>query len=198
MIAKEQLIQEVNNAPNEQAVTEIVRKYLLHGLPFVFDKREEDYFEFRNIIAKYFEIGFHEVFIVGSSKLVYSYHKDSSFSLDSDIDVVLVNETLFENYYHNICDYQYGIDNGLVTTTQEERREYNKFLKYLVKGWMRPDKLPPKIQNSAIRSDWFKFFESISYGKSQVGNYKVSGGLFKNYIYLEKYYTDSIYKALKH
>lgn len=166
-------------------------------MPFVFDNRENDYFEFRNIIAKHFNIGFHEVFIVGSAKLGYSYYKDSMFSLDSDIDVVLVNESLFENYYHNVCEYQYDIDNGLVTTTQDERKEYNKFLKYWVKGWMRPDKLPPKIQNSAIKSEWFSFFESISYGKSSVGDYKVSGGLFKSYQYLEKYYTDSIYKALK-
>lgn len=197
MITKEQLINKVNQAKNEQDITEIVRKYLLHGVPFVFDKKEEDYFEFRNIIAKHFGIGFHEVFIVGSSKLGYSYHKDSSFSLESDIDVVLVNENLFENFYYNVCEYQYGIDNGLVTTTQEERTVYNKFLKYLVKGWMRPDKLPPKIQNAAIKSAWFNFFESISYGKSPVGNYKVSGGLFKSYHYLEKYYTDSIYKSLK-
>lgn len=197
MVSKEQLISKVNQAQTDQHVTEIVRKYLLHGLPFVFDNREEDYFEFRNTIAKHFGIGFHEVFIVGSSKLGYSYHKDSSFSLESDIDVVLVNENLFESFYYNICEYQYGIDNGLVTTTQEERTVFNQFLKYLVKGWMRPDKLPPKIQISAIKSEWFKFFESISYGKSPVGNYKVSGGLFKNYIYLEKYYTDSIYKALK-
>lgn len=197
MITKEQLISEVNRAKDVQSITEIVQKHLLHGLPFVFDKREDDYFEFRNIIARHFGIGFHEVFIVGSSKLGYSYHKDSIFSLDSDIDVVLVNESLFENYYHNVCEYQYEIDNGLVTTTQEEKTEYNKFLKYLVKGWMRPDKLPPKIQNSAIKSEWFNFFDSISYGKSPVGNYKVSGGLFKNYQYLEKYYTDSIYKALR-
>ena len=150
----------------------------------MFDNREEDYFEFRNTIAKHFGIGFHEVFIVGSSKLGYSYHKDSTFSLESDIDVVLVNENLFESFYYNVCEYQYGIDNGLVTITQAERTVYNQFLKYLV-------------QNSAIKSEWFNFFESISYGKSPVGNYKVSGGLFKNYNYLEKYYTDSIYKALK-
>lgn len=197
MVSKEQLISKVNQAQTDQHVTEIVRKYLLHGLPFVFDNREEDYFEFRNTIAKHFGIGFHEVFIVGSSKLGYSYHKDSTFSLESDIDVVLVNENLFESFYYNVCEYQYGIDNGLVTITQAERTVYNQFLKYLVKGWMRPDKLPPKIQNSAIKSEWFNFFESISYGKSPVGNYKVSGGLFKNYNYLEKYYTDSIYKALK-
>lgn len=197
MITKDELLEIVDQAQNDEDIKVIVRKYILHGLPYVFDQREDDYFEFRNIIARNFGIGFHEVFIVGSSKLGYSYHKDSIFSLDSDIDVVIVNENLFESYYNDVCEYQYGIDNGLVSTTQEERKEYHRFLKYLVKGWMRPDKLPPKIKNSAIKSEWFNFFESISYGKSPVGNYKVSGGLFKNYQYLERYYTDSIYKTLK-
>ena len=37
MITKEQLINEVNSAKDEQSVTELVRKHLLHGLPFVFE-----------------------------------------------------------------------------------------------------------------------------------------------------------------
>lgn len=64
----------------------------------------------------------------------------------------------------------------------------------MIKGWMRPDKLPVSIQNETIKDDWFNYFRSISNGKSSVGNYSVSGGLFKNYFYLEKYYTESLYK----
>lgn len=65
----------------------------------------------------------------------------------------------------------------------------------MIKGWMRPDKLPVSIQNETIKEDWFSYFRSISNGKSSVGNYLVAGGLFKNYSYLEKYYTESLYKV---
>lgn len=197
MITREQLICAVNRATDESAVTEIVRKHLLHGLPYVFDKREDDYFEFRNKIAQHFEIGFHEVFIVGSSKLGYSYHKDSVFSLDSDIDVVLVCENLFDKFYEQICEFQYTIDKGRFVLTQSEKDKYNEFLYYMAKGWIRPDKIPDRFKLKQLKNEWFSYFKSISYGKSSVGNYKVSGGLFKDYKFLERYYTSSLMSIKK-
>lgn len=186
----------VKSANTEFDYLQIVRKYIIHGIPYVFNGRENDYFDFRANIAQYFNIGFHEVFIVGSAKLGFSYHKDSLFSFDSDIDVVLVNEHLFEQFYSKICDYQYEMEKGLVNPSGFQRNQYNTFLKYMIKGWMRPDKLPVSIQSETIKEDWFKYFRSISYGKSSVGNYSVAGGLFKNYSYLEKYYTESLFKII--
>lgn len=194
MIEKEKLLQLVSETNNYDGCLKVVRKYVIHGTPSVFEGREEEYYEFRDTISKHFNIGFHEVLILGSAKLGYSYHKDSVFSEESDIDVALVNEKLFESYYSNVCNYQYSIDKGLITMTQEELKNYGVFLQYLIKGWMRPDKLPAKLQLLSMKEDWFMYFKSISYGKSNVGNYKVNGGLFKSYQYLEKYYTESLMK----
>jgi hypothetical protein len=47
-----------------------------------------------------------------------------------------------------------------------------------------------------LKHDWFGFFDSISHGKSEVGNYKVSGGGFKTYKYLERYAVSGL-RALK-
>ncbi len=44
--------------------------------------------------------------------------------------------------------------------------------------------------------NWFDFFSSLSYGKSEVGNYKVTAGVFKSYQHLEKY-TLSGLRSLK-
>ena len=175
-------------------IERIVRKHIFHGTPVVFNSREDDYFDFRNQIASHFGVSFHEVFIVGSAKLGFSCHKDSEFSLESDIDVVIVNEKLFEEFYLTICKYQYELDNSLITITLDESKEYNRFLRYLIKGWMRPDKLPAKIQAYINKGEWFNFFTSISYNKSCVGNYKVAAGLYKNYMYLEKYHINSLNK----
>lgn len=160
-------------------------------------KGKNDYFEFRNLIAKNFNIGFHEVFIVGSAKLGYSYHKESLFSRESDIDVVIVCESLFEDFYEQICEFQYTIDKGRFVLNQFEKEKYNQFLYYLAKGWIRPDKIPERFKLKNIKDDWFSFFKSISYGKSIVGDYKVSGGLFKNYKFLERYYTSSLMSIKK-
>lgn len=192
MITKKDLLQIVSESNNYDERLKIVRKFIIHGIPYVFQDRENDYYEFRDCIAKNFQINFHEVLILGSAKLGYSYYKDTVFSAESDIDVALVNERLFEWYYNNICNYQYEIDKGNITMTQKEKNQYNIFLQYLIKGWMRPDMLPPKLQILSMKQDWFDFFKSISYNKSPVGNYKVAGGLFKNYHYMEKYYAESL------
>ncbi|WP_312753404.1 hypothetical protein [Rummeliibacillus suwonensis] len=177
-------------SPQER--TDFIRKYFFHGTPYVFNNRENEYFDFRNKISKQFNISFHEVFIVGSAKFGFSYIKKTEFSYESDIDIVLVNENLFDYYFEKICDYQYEIDRNNKSITQDEKNKYERFLRYLVKGWMRPDLLPLSFQVDLLKKDWFEFFYSMSYGKSEVGNYKVAGGLYRNYTYLEKYYKRGI------
>jgi hypothetical protein len=188
----EEFKNQLKESDNTEKRVRFLRKHMFHGLPAVFDKRESDYFDFRQFIGEKFDVGFQEVFIVGSGKLGFSYIKGTQFSYESDIDIVIVNEQLFEKYYQNICDYQYQLDRFKKIPTERELTMYNRFLQYLVKGWMRPDLLPYSFQADAIKSDWFEFFKSISYGQSNIGNYKVNGGLFKNYQYLEKYHLSGI------
>ena len=107
-------------------------------------------------------MGFQEVLILGSGKLGYSYHKDSVFSLESDLDVAIVNEQLFEEFYIAIRDFQYQKQRGLITLSQDEEKQYNRLLKYMIKGWMRPDKLPAQISGRLSKEEWFRYFESIS------------------------------------
>ena len=58
---------------------------------------------------------------------------------------------------------------------------------------MRPDHLPISFRVKELKDDWFKFFTSISYGKSEVGNYKVNAGVFKTYQHFEQYTLSGIY-----
>ncbi len=177
-----------------------IKKYILHGIPFIFDNRENEYFEFRNRIAEKFNVGFHEVFIVGSAKLGFSFFKNTLFSIDSDIDVVIVNEIIFEKFFKIICNFQYKLKNTFTTFSLDQEKQYSHFLQYFIRGWMRPDLLPTFFQVKALKKDWFDFFNSISYDKSEVGNYKVNAGLYKNYHYLETYHlncVDQYYKKIK-
>ena len=52
---------------------------------------------------------------------------------------------------------------------------------------MRPDLLPTSFRIRELKNDWFDFFDSISHGRSEVGNYKVTAGAFKSYEHLERY-----------
>jgi hypothetical protein len=62
----------------------------------------------------------------------------------------------------------------------------------MAKGWMRPDLLPAEIEGLDIKKEWFEFFKGISYGGSEIGNYKVNAGVYKSYNYLEYYVTNSL------
>lgn len=176
---------------------DFVQKNLFHGTPFVFKNRESEYFDFCKLVSNQFAVDYRDVFIVGSAKLGFSYVKSTPFSLDSDIDVVIVSDKLFEEFNKSICEFQYNLDRFRRLPTLNELELYHKFLKYFVKGWMRPDLLPVSFQMEVLKSGWFDFFRSISSGKSAVGNYNVAGGLFKNHYYLEKYHVTGVSDAYK-
>lgn len=194
MITKQELLAKIEYANSDGEYLRIVRKYLIHGIPYVFKDNPNRYYDFREQIASHWHVGFQEVLILGSGKLGYSYHKDSEFSVESDIDVAIVNQSLFEDFYQEIRNFQYRLESGLEVLTSHEKKEYNRFLSYMIKGWMRPDILPVKITGELSKDEWFSYFKSISYGNNLAGNYKVSAGLFKSFDYMEYYYTNSIKK----
>lgn len=182
---------------NDEDILDFARKSIIHGIPHVFDGREDEFFDFRNRISKHFAVDYFQVYIVGSGKLGFSYLKGTEFSYDSDIDVAIVSEELYDRYLKYIRKFQYDLERSKERLVEQEYRHYIRFLKYMAKGWMRPDLLPIKIDGIDLKSDWFDFFKGISYDKSEVGNYKVSAGVYKNYNYLEYYAVNSLKEYIK-
>lgn len=180
------------NCVDDTDVLDFARKYIIHGTPYVFEEREDDFFEFRNRIGKHFMIDYYQIYIVGSAKLGFSYLKGTDFSYESDIDVAIISEELYDRYLKFIRKFQYDLERSKERLVEQEYKNYIKFLKYMAKGWMRPDLLPSSIEGLNIKNEWFDFFKGISYDKSEVGNYKVSAGVYKNYSYLEYYDINSL------
>lgn len=179
---------------------EVCRRHLLHGTPHVFVGREGEFFDFRRRIADKFHVGFHEVFVVGSAKLGFSPYKEKEFDLDSDIDVVIVSDKLFDDFSDQIRIYQGELRRSRRAVSTRELNTYHEFLEYAALGWIRPDKMPLSFTFSSVKDDWFKFFRSISNGKSEVGNFKVAAGIFKSYSHLESYLLEGlieVYEALR-
>nr|WP_294860504.1 hypothetical protein [uncultured Fluviicola sp.] len=197
-MTKENYKLEIKNLENDDQKKIFTQKNYFHGLPHVFSGREDEYYYFRKRIADQFEIEFYEVMIVGSSKFGFSPYKFTEFTFDSDIDVVMYNEKLFDKFFELISEFQYRIKNHSIRLNREQYRKYMKFINYFVRGWMRPDLLP---QNTNVfielKQNWDDFFKSISHAKSEVGNYVVKAGLFKNQHYAEKYYRSSIEEITK-
>jgi hypothetical protein len=193
-VAIEDFLQSLSNADSDAAVSDLCRKHVLHGTPHVFSGREDDYYEFRKRLAVKFDISFHEVFITGSAKLGFSPHKRTLFSYDSDVDVAIVSPLLYERMMETIREYQMSLRDARRAVTGKEIFMYHQFLEYAAIGWIRPDKLPLSFRVGELKRDWFDFFTSMSYGGSEVGDYKVSAGVFRSYRHLELY----ILSGLRH
>lgn len=190
---------EVARERNE--LLDFCRKHVLHGIPFVFKDRPEEYYDFKKIITHEFDISFHEIYITGSGKLGFSPHKGTTFDYDSDIDVAIISSKLFDIVMGKISEYQMQIRKNKRVIRESERSMYHEFLEYSAMGWIRPDKLPISFQMHVLKQAWFRFFDSISYNKSPVGNYKVAAGVFRTYEHLETYIVSGLeglrYKNLK-
>lgn len=178
---------ELDNKKTNEELLDFCRKYVLHGTPFVFNGRDDDFYEFRKRIANKFNIPFHEIYITGSAKLGYSPFKNKEFDYDSDIDVAIISPALFETIMKSISQYQNRFRKARAVVRDGELVMYHEFLEYVALGWIRPDKLPISFQMRTFKNDWFNFFQEISNGKSEVGNYKVNAGVFQSYEHLEEY-----------
>lgn len=156
---------------------EFVQKKIIYGDCRVLNK--ESYFQLRQEIAKKFHVHPNEVLVVGSAKLGFSIapnKKYRHFGEKSDIDVVIVSDALFSQVWSTV--YSFWRDN-IIWDTEEE------FKKYLFRGWIRPDKLPPSNKFN-FSKDWWEFFREIT-ASGQFGPYKISGALYKNWTFLESY-----------
>ncbi|WP_444999211.1 hypothetical protein [Halomonas mongoliensis] len=180
----------------DEDVLDFCRKHVLHGTPHIFYSRDDEFYEFRKRISCKFKIPFNEIYITGSGKLGFSPFKRKEFDYDSDIDVALVSEKLFDEIMSDIAKYQMVLRQNREVVHVREIKMYHSFLEYTALGWIRPDKLPVSFQMKALKDDWFEFFRSISDGRSEVGNYQVNAGVFKTYQHLEDY-TFSGIKSLK-
>lgn len=182
---------------NDSSLLDFCRKQVIHGTPYIFQDREHEYYEFRKRISKKWNVMYHDVHITGSAKLGFSVIKQKQFDLNSDIDVAIISNPLFDEFMALISDFQWSLRNKNITLDANEIKEYHFFLEYAAIGWLRPDKLPLSISvnNKILKNDWFSFFQSISNNNSEVGNYRVAAGIFKNYQSFETYTLDGLIKG---
>jgi hypothetical protein len=168
---------------------------LIHGTPYIFKNREGALFDFKQRICGHFNVHHTTIFIVGSAKLGFSPFKSTAFSAESDVDVAIVSPDLVMKVDRYIQNLQYAIRSSSVNLSLRQNGSYHKFLEYRAMGWVRPDKIPNAPPTSQFKEDWFDFFTSISYGKSEVGDFKVSAGVFLSQQHLERYCLETAEKT---
>lgn len=168
-------------------IDRFIDEHILGGIPAVFGNDQAAYDRFRKRIATKFGVSPQDVIIVGSARLGFSYRKQTVFSLESDVDVAIVSEKLFDEYSRIICRYHHDVIRHVIALSTFEWSRYLAFLKYFAAGWLRPDKGTAIMGQHPEASDWWRYFRSLSYRKSEVGDHKVAAGIYKSTYYLKEY-----------
>jgi hypothetical protein len=163
-------------------VPELVQRHITYG--DCFKLSAGSYIDLKSRIATNFGIHTSEVVVVGSAKLGFSIAPDKRyrpFGESSDIDVALCSSELFDDIWRDVFDYW---------ARPEFWPGLDDFRKYLFRGWMRPDKLPPA--RSFTRShDWWEFFRTLTM-EGRFGPYKIRGALYKSWHFLETYQQECV------
>ena len=150
---------------------EVLRKRIIFGTCYVFPDND-DHFDLVNRVADHLEVHPSNIIIVGSAKLGFSVapkKRYQHFHDNSDIDVVVVSEPLFDQIWWEVHQ---------ATVRRIDWPQRTIFAKYLMRGWIRPDMFP-NVSSPRV-SAWWTFFNDLS---RQVG-LKVRGAVFRNWAYL--------------
>lgn len=164
---------------------DISRRFLTFGSCKRLD--DEKYHNLKDKIAQNFGVHPNEVIVVGSAKLGFSIAPQKiyqPFGETSDIDATIVSPYLFDIIWMEVLRY---ISSAAAWDTQKE------FNKYFIRGWIRPDKLPSS-PSFKFTAEWFKFFQHITNSRAY-SNYKISCGLYRDWLFLEEYQKGCITKC---
>ena len=165
---------------------QIVRKHIISGDCVILSP--DKYFDLRSEVAEHFGLHPNEVFVVGSAKLGFSVAPNNryrEFCDESDIDIAMVSSMLFEQFWQEVFNYRYE---------GPYWPEYSQFIHYLFQGWIRPDMLP-RSSMFRLRERWWNFFQSVTRSR-RYGDYKIRGGLYRSYFFLENYQKISIQECI--
>lgn len=166
-------------------VERVVSRHITSGECFAIEQAE--YSDLRIEVAANFGLHHNSVLAVGSAKLGFSIasgKRYQHFGDKSDIDLAIISSDLFDKIWHQVFDYWNA--NG------SEGWEPD-FRKYLFRGWIRPDKLPPQ-ERFSVSQDWWNFFLSIT-NQGKYGQYPIKGGLYKSFHFLETYQAQMVHEC---
>jgi hypothetical protein len=183
----------------------VVQQYLIEGFSYYFEKNHDDNeeFNFKKELAESLNIHIRDIAIVGSAKLGFSIKPEKTnpglylykiFDFDyiknneeekSDIDIAIISSSLFDKQLLELYKFtrSYKDLNGF------SGNSYAPHSKSIVKGWLRPDRIPKDYNISNTIDDFRKEYKN-KYQR------KINFGIYKSWDYFESYHINNI-KTLK-
>jgi hypothetical protein len=179
----------------------MVQRYLFEGIPYVFRDRPQEADNLIGQLCTALPLQRHNVCIVGSARTGFSLSPDGyprRFTADSDIDVLVVDEELFDMAWLALLRWNYAHGTRYLPSAQHQRSRAREDLYW---GWFRPDRMryqgisfPQVLQPVRDFSvTWFDAFQGLSRNTTFAGR-TVSGRLYRSWRHAELYHTAGLEK----
>ena len=182
-------------ALRQQETARVASEIVVEGDPFVFSDDRDVYESLVHEIGTSLDVARRSIVTVGSAKLGFSVHPDKfprPFGSGSDIDVAVIDHTLFDRIWHAIVDWHYPrkgepLPKPDQAWVRQRRRDIYWGLfhpdKIRYRGLALPQALAPLRDVSAL---WFDTFRRASFVTGLTAH-TVSGRLYRSRDHLLKY-----------
>ncbi len=179
----------------------VVKEYIFHGLPYIFRNRPEAMQTLYQHLRATLRISDQNITVVGSAKIGFSLSPDNfprKFTDESDIDILIVDETLFDKVWMTMLKWNYPRRHrlyGIDWMWAKNRRDN------LYWGWFVPDKIRfeglsfPHVLKPLrdISTTWFNAFRSLSQYPEFISR-NVSGRLYRTWDHALLYHLEGLHQ----
>ena len=177
----------------------VVRDYVFEGRPYVFREAPHLMGALRSHLCKELGILAESTIIIGSAKTGFSLSPDAifrQFSDESDIDVLIVDEQIFDDIWKIVLRWHYPRRRGLAGVDGPWGRQRRRDLYW---GWFMPDKIRyeglsfPEVLKPLrdISTRWFNAFKGLS-RFPEFSRRNITGRLYRTWDHALLYHTDGL------
>ncbi len=182
---------------------QVVQESIFAGLPYVFRDRPDSLDVLKQHLCQEIGLSQENVIVVGSAKIGFSLNPDNfprQFSNDSDIDVLAVDERLFDEVWTTLLKWNYP--RRLVKLAKVDSEWVWSRRKDIYWGWFVPDQIrfegisfPDAL--SPVRdlsTKWFNAFRGLSrfIEHPELASREVSGRLYRTWDHALLYHEEGL------
>ena len=183
-------------------LSSVVQQYIFQGMPYVFREKPEALNLLTEHLGAAMQLSEQNIVIVGSAKVGFSLNPDNfprRFSDVSDIDVIVVSETLFNRIWMTLLEWHYP--RRLLNLGRAENEWVRLRRKDIYWGWLVPTQIRyeglsfPSILKPLrdISAQWFNAFQGLSLYPEFAAR-SVSGRLYRTWDHALRYHMEGLHQ----
>jgi len=187
----------------KEPLARVVQQYIFEGTPFAFRDAPDTLTLLESHLGAALGIQRNDIKLVGSAKMGFSLNPDNfprRFGDESDLDVVIVSERLFDLVWHTVLKWNYPRrpPNRLPSPDSRWARDRRRELYW---GWFLPDKIGYEglslpdvlVPIRDLSTTWFNAFRSLAQ-YPELAAREVSGRLYRTWDLAFLYHLDGLEK----